>query len=256
MPQQPSSHQLDSSKASVARVLVADDDPASLRFLCDGLGSLGAETRAHADGAMALACAREESFDLLLLDCRMPNAGALQILASLRSDNEALSAESFAVASSAEITATDRDQLLAAGFGEVLLKPCTLSDLQRLLALARPADAGGAFTLDDHAALISSGDADTMQALRQLLRAELITLQRELGALNDDRARFSDRLHRLRSSCGFCGASALATQSAALQKQLSGANTTTVSLTHFRKTLQATLDALMSQRSGTPTGNA
>ena len=255
MPQQANPPQPDSSKAVVARVLVADDDPASLRFLCDGLRSLGAETRAHIDGATALAHAREESFDLLLLDCRMPNAGALQILASLRNDHEARSAESFAVASSAEITAADRDQLLKAGFGEVLLKPCTLSDLKRLLALARP-DNGSAFTLDDHAALVSTGDARTMQALRQLLRAELIALQQELDALKDDRTRFNDRLHRLRSSCGFCGASALATQAAALQKQLTGASTAPVSLTHFRKTLQATVDALMSHNAGMPTDTA
>lgn len=251
MPQPPSSRQLDSTKASVARVLVAEDDPASLRFLCDGLTSIGAKTRAHADGAAALACARAEHFDLLLLDCRMPNAGALEILAALRGDTNARSRESFAVASSAEITVTDRDQLLTAGFGEVLLKPCTLNDLKRLLALAQPSDAS-AFTLDDHAALVSTGDVGTMQALRQLLRAELVTLQQELSELNDDRARFNDRLHRLRSSCGFCGASALATQAAALQKQLTGTDNAPVSLAHFRKTLQATLDALLPQRSGTP----
>ncbi|MEO7065398.1 MAG: response regulator [Rhodanobacter sp.] len=239
----------DPSKAAVPRVLVADDDPASLRFLCDSLCSLGAQISAHADGDSALSSAREETFDLLLLDRCMPNAGALQVLTSLRSDSTARSTESFAVASSAEITSADRNELLTAGFGEVLLKPCTLVDLQRLLAMALP-DNCRAFTLDDQAALISSGDASTMQALRQLLRAELNTLQQELDVLSSDRGRFNDRLHRLRSSCGFCGASALAAQAAVLQKQLAVSDTASVSLAHFRRTLQATLDALIPQSGG------
>lgn len=239
----------DLAMAVVPHVLVADDDPTSLRFLCDSLHSLGARTSAHADGVTALSCAREESFDLLLLDRRMPRSGALEVLTSLRSDSAARSAESFAVASSAEITTSERDELLAAGFGEVLLKPCTLSDLQHLLAMALPSHCH-AFTLDDQAALISTGDANTMQALRQLLHAELTTLQQELDTLSSDREGFNDRLHRLRSSCGFCGASALAGQAAVLQKQLAAPATTPIALAPFRKTLQATLDALMSQRGG------
>src|SRR6185437_12759475 len=99
------------------RVLVADDDPASRRFLCDGLRSLGAHVTDCADGVQALRLGRGEPFDLLLLDCRMPR-----------------SAGSLAVASSAELDSTEQRSLLACGFGDVLRKPCGIADLQRLLA--------------------------------------------------------------------------------------------------------------------------
>src|ERR1700710_526538 len=79
-------------------VLVADDDPSSCRFLCDALGALGARTAACSNGATALHRARVQHFDLLLLDCRMPGAGAREILTQLRRDPRALSVGSVAIA--------------------------------------------------------------------------------------------------------------------------------------------------------------
>lgn len=226
-----------------ASVLVADDDPASRRFLSDGLRSLGARVVACADGNSALAHARGEMFDLLLLDCRMPDAGALQILEALRGDSGARSADSLAVASTAELGAPGRSALIAAGFREILLKPCTTADLRRLLALLpiQP----GVLLLDDHAALDASGDATTMHALRGLLREELEQIQRELDQLSRDRHGFGERLHRLRSSCGFCGATRLSDAVVALQRQLAQTpDDIAPSLQRFGQVLAATLLAL------------
>jgi CheY-like chemotaxis protein len=225
------------------RVLVADDDAASRRFLSDGLQSLGARTQACADGADAMRLARTETFDLLLLDVRMPGGGALEILPPLRDDPQAASSDSFAVATSAEIATSLRQSLGAAGFDDVLLKPCALSDLRRILAQV-PAAQLDAKLLGDHVALTTSGDADTMRALRTLLREELLQLTRELDSLSRDPARFSDRLHRLRSSCGFCGATSLSSQVVQMERQLARAGRSSVSLARFREVLQQTIRAL------------
>ncbi|MBA2078813.1 response regulator [Rhodanobacter sp. PCA2] len=223
------------------RVLVADDDPASRHFLCEGLRSLGAEARECADGQQALQLARSEAFDLLLLDCRMPGAGALEVLTALRADGQARSAGAPAVASSAELDSALRRELLAAGFREVLHKPCGIAELQRLLALLP----GNLPVLDDAAALRASGDTATMLALRQLLRSELAQLHRELGAPEYDAAGLDDRLHRLRSSCGFCGAPALATEVARLQRQLrENPRDTVPAIAQFRDAVRVTLLAL------------
>lgn len=233
----------DPAKLAHSRVLVADDDPTSCRFLRDGLRSLGAQTACCTDGMSTLSRAREEAFDLLLLDCRMPGAGALQILTLLRDDRQACSAQSIAVATTAELEPRDRQPLLAAGFSEILLKPCGLADLQRVLALVQP-DRHDTPMLDDGAALSSTGDATTMRALRLLLREELALLAQELGPLSHDRVGFGARLHRLRSSCGFCGATALSAQAVVLQRQLSQHGAITMALARFRETLLATLQAL------------
>jgi two-component system, OmpR family, response regulator len=228
-------------------VLVADDDPGSCRFLCDGLRSLGASVEACADGTVALAQAGAQSFDLLLLDCRMPGAGALDILTRLRGDAQAKSADSIAVATTAELGTSERQQLLDAGFSDILLKPCRIADLQRVLVLAQPdlPMAGDTCVLDDRAALSTTGDATTMRALRLLLREELALLEGELEPLSRDHAAFAERLHRLRSSCGFCGAAALSAQTMLLQRQLlQNSGATPAALMRFRKALLATLQAL------------
>lgn len=223
-------------------VLVADDDPGSCRFLGDGLRSLGATVETAGSGREALERAGAGKFDLLLLDCRMPGGGALHVLEQLRGEGDAASADSMAVATSAELAASDRGDLLAAGFSHILLKPCTLTDLRHVLALVQVEPS--ASVLDDGAALSSSGDATTMRALRLLLREELALLQHELEQLRGDPVAFAERLHRLRSSCGFCGATALAEQTMQLQQQLSPRGPTPAALASFNAVLRATLQAL------------
>jgi CheY-like chemotaxis protein len=242
MDERPDTTSFRPTPAANPRVLVADDDPASCRFLGDGLRSLGARVETCVSSETALARAQAESFDLLLLDCRMPGGGALHILTQLRGDPRASSAQSAAVATSAELTPADRRGLLAAGFSEVLLKPCTLADLQRVLSLVHAGQ--HSCVLDDGAALYSSGDPATMRALRLLLHDELTLLQRELDGLSKDPVACADRLHRLRSSCGFCGATSLAQQTVLMQQQLSRDGATPAALASFRRAIVATLQAL------------
>lgn len=233
--------QIGDAPAVSLRVLVADDDSSSRRFFTDGLATLGARAESCTDGREALVRARAETFDLLLLDCRMPVAGALEILTLLREDALACSADALAVATTAELAREDHQRLIAAGFSEVLMKPCGLADLRRMLALPDRQDTA---ILDDGAALITTGDAATMRALRQLLRDELAVLLDDLHTLGDHHDRFGERLHRLRSSCGFCGAATLSTQTALLQRQLARAGDAPVSVARFRHALLATMQAL------------
>lgn len=230
-----------SDTRTAPRLLVADDDAASRRFLGDALRSLGAQVVTCEDGTQALQLARRETFDLLLLDCRMPGAGAHEVLAALRADAGARSAGSLAVASSAEPEAAERRALLAAGFAQVLYKPCGLAELRGLLGLLP----GIAPVLDDDAALRVSGDAATLQALRQLLRGELAALHQELTQPGAPARGLDDRLHRLRSSCGFCGTPALAAEALQLQRRLREApGDDDAAMARFRRALQTTLAAL------------
>lgn len=230
------------SRATGVDVLVADDDPASRRFLADGMHRLNAQVVTCADGIEALALARNRAFDLLLLDCRMPGAGAVQILSVLRPDVQAHSRHTIAVASSAEMAPAERSALLAAGFSDVLVKPCELADLQRLLGLLPNRTTP---PLDDQAGLLASGDQATMQALRGLLRGELELLKGELARMDADHTALAERLHRLRSSCGFCGAAMLSTATVALQEALAHASAdVTPCLQRFNRALDATLLAL------------
>jgi two-component system, OmpR family, response regulator len=225
-------------------LLVADDDETSRCFLGDGLRQLGARVALCADGNSALERACSETFDLLLLDCRMPDTDAVGVLTRLRSHPTARSASSPAVASSAELDANDKCALLAAGFHAVLLKPCSLQDLHNILKLATT-DRRRAPVLDDELALKTAGTPVVVQALRGLFRQELAAMYAQLDELSTDAGAFEARLHKLRSSCGFCGASSLAERVVSLQQHLKLSHQgSMLPLADFRQSLRQTIEAL------------
>jgi two-component system, OmpR family, response regulator len=228
-------------------VLVADDDATSRCFLGDALRQLGARVVLSPDGVTALNRARAEAFDLLLLDCRMPDTGAISVLRQLRDDTHAYSACTPAVASSAELDASEQRSLLAEGFHAVLLKPCTMDDLQNILMLAK-VSYRQLPVLDDHLALNASGTPAVVQALRKLFRQELLNVYEQLDELSSDGVVLEARLHKLRSSCGFCGAAALAEHIVSLQHHLKLAHRgAMLPLVEFRQSLLHTIEALDAQ---------
>ncbi|WP_233842962.1 response regulator [Dyella sp. 2HG41-7] len=225
-------------------VLVADDDAPTRWFLGDAFRQFGARVALASDGGEAQTLARDEMFDLLVLDCRMPNTGAVDILNNLRHDSDSQSVCSPAVATSAELDTNEQQALLARGFHAVLLKPCTLQDLQTILTLANTSQRCLPL-LDDGMALTTSGTPAVVQALRGLLRQELVTVSAELDDLSADSEALEARLHKLRSSCGFCGAASLSEHIVSLQRHLKLAHRgVMLPLTDFRRSLLQTIDAL------------
>lgn len=199
------------------RVLIADDDPVSLRFLAAAVSQLGGEVVAVAEGAAALAATRGQSFDLMLLDRRMPGLGGADLLLALR----AVGNMTPAIATSADIDAAIAAQLRGAGFVDIIEKPATWATLERVLGPYLPFSCGALATasatapplLDDDAALSAiGGDASALRALRSLLAQELSDVLAQSASVDPctHSAFWRERLHRLRASCGFCGAAAMA----------------------------------------------
>lgn len=201
---------------AAVNVLIADDDPVSLRFLEIALRELGCGVTAVANGAAAIAAANAASFDLLLLDRRMPDCGGADLLRALRRTGIAAPA----IATSAELDAHIRAELVAAGFADALAKPIRVDVLAHVVsahcALAQwsvaettPASAErDRALLDDTAALSAVGsDTATLRALRGLLARDLDAMH--AGGIPTDMRALAETLHRLRAACRYCGASAL-----------------------------------------------
>jgi CheY-like chemotaxis protein len=196
------------------------------------------------DGSEALRFARSTCFDAILLDCRMPSGGAIEVLTALRDDPGAASHDAVAMATSAEMPAELRQTLLDASFDCVIAKPCNIASLSDALG-ATLGVRGDAAVLDDDEALRAVGDTSTVHALRSLFREELFQILAELQSLSGDPALLVERLHRLRSACGFCGAARLAAQAKTLQNHVMGTRWVSPSaLCCFRWELEKTLAAL------------
>ena len=198
-------------------ILVADDNPVSLHFFVEALGTWGIDVVPAGDGAAAVERACASPFDLLLLDACMPKLDGAQALARIRAQ-EGPSRQAIALATTADARAAMRTLLLGAGFAEILVKPIGMHALRSALARhlpippAAPRIDVGQDGLDDTCALrAAGGDSAIVSALRGLLLRELDTLPTEVGAMvgAGDADALRERLHRLDASAGFCGAPSL-----------------------------------------------
>lgn len=212
-------------------ILVADDNPVSLRFFGEALAQFGFESVLARDGIETVAQAIRIRFELLLLDARMPGLDGPQALARIRAE-PGPSRDAPALATTADAGSHVRRELLDAGFLDVIVKPVTVDALRATLARHLGIAIGGAeresehvdeSDLDDARALAAAGgDASIMAALRRLLVAELDALPAEMADIvaRNDRAPLHDRLHRLDASAGFCGAPALVRAAARLRPEI------------------------------------
>src|SRR5512146_2723864 len=110
-------------------VLIVDDDPVSLRFLQAAVVRLGNRAATACDCASAMAQAGTHAVELLLLDRRLPDGDGIGLLRALR----ALGVSAPAIASSAELAASDIVALQEGGFADTLLKPASIDDIGKLL---------------------------------------------------------------------------------------------------------------------------
>lgn len=216
------------------RVLVADDNPLSLRFLAEATESIGCIVMTAADGVEAVAIADETACDLLLLDLCMPRIGGLEALGRIRSGGA--SRHAVALATTAAGEAVGDEALRGARFAAVLRKPLSIADLHKALLTHLPAIRKPASELDDARALsVAGGDMTIVAALRGLLAAELHVLPQEVERFTATRdvAGLRDRLHRLDASCGFCGVPALASAARELRAAVEGGDWPPEAFTRF-----------------------
>jgi CheY-like chemotaxis protein len=121
---------------SSSRILVAEDDPASLEMVQTYLESKGYEVSAAPDGNRAFDMAGSGEFDLLILDVHMPLYGGQEVLQMLR--KRLLVHPIKIIALTADTRWELRDEMKRDGVDGYLIKPVSLSELgkevTRLLA--------------------------------------------------------------------------------------------------------------------------
>ena len=204
---------------ALPRVLLVEDDPVSREFLRAATEALPAAVDAVDTSAAAVACAAHRRHDLWLFDANLPDGSGSELLQTLRDCDPHVPA----LAHTASRDRGDLDALIAAGFGEVLIKPLRVEEWQAAIrralgqvtgtndALAAPA-CGKLPVWNDAAALAAvHGNAKHAATLRGLFLDELPSQRRAVIAAlqREDHVNARDLLHRLKASCGFVGASRL-----------------------------------------------
>lgn len=111
-------------------VLLVDDNHVNLMVTRRMLETLGCSCRTEEDGQAALDALEQESFDLVLMDCRMPGMDGFEATRKLRERGLTLPV----LALTAGVTQAERTLCEEAGMEEVLPKPLKLDSLRHALA--------------------------------------------------------------------------------------------------------------------------
>jgi DNA-binding response OmpR family regulator len=117
-----------------ARILVAEDEPDIRELVVITLTLDGFEVASAADGEEALALADNDSFDLIILDVRMPRMTGYEACRRLR-QNETTSGIPI-IFLSAKGQESEVQAGLEAGADEYIIKPFAPSDLARRVRAA------------------------------------------------------------------------------------------------------------------------
>jgi DNA-binding response OmpR family regulator len=116
------------------RILIIEDDVRIASFIQTGLKAAGYAVAHAADGETGLALARDERFDLAILDLMLPGLDGLSVLQALRADGSRMPV----IILSAKRSVDDRIRGLQAGGDDYLTKPFSFSELlARIQAMLR-----------------------------------------------------------------------------------------------------------------------
>ncbi|WP_374327001.1 ATP-binding protein [Azonexus sp.] len=105
------------------RILLVDDEPISREVGEILLAGAGLQVDTAEDGEQALAFARQQSYDLILMDMQMPNRNGIDATRAIRA--ESLNRRTPILAMTANVFDSDREACLAAGMNDHLAKPLT-----------------------------------------------------------------------------------------------------------------------------------
>ncbi|MBI3131761.1 MAG: PAS domain S-box protein [Acidobacteria bacterium] len=115
------------------RLLVAEDNPVNQKVILRTLERLGYRAEVVGNGLEALEALRKGPYDLVFMDCQMPEMDGFEATAALRRLEALSGRHTPIVALTAHAMAGERERCLAAGMDDYATKPLQLEELKRVL---------------------------------------------------------------------------------------------------------------------------
>jgi two-component system sensor histidine kinase/response regulator len=182
------------------KVLLADDNLVNQMVATRFLERLGVQVVCAANGREALQALARERFDLVLMDCQMPEMDGYEATRQLRrSSGEYGNYRIPVIALTAHVMDRDRAKCIAAGMNDYLSKPLDVVRLRQAIGNAMQRNAGQANPAPPAPKLeplSSAGDADDASAHSEPPEAQVFDESALLQRTGGD-ARFAQELVRL-----------------------------------------------------------
>ena len=124
------------SSSRAVRILVAEDSPLNQQVALKQLEKLGYAAEGVADGAAVLEAIQRAAYDIILMDCQMPEVNGYEATWRIRNaEKKAAPAGGprrhiYIIAMTANTRADNRDKCLQAGMDDYICKPVQLPELE------------------------------------------------------------------------------------------------------------------------------
>ncbi len=144
--------------AKLRHVLVVEDNRTNQAVAQAMLTMLGCQPEVAADGHEALRAYKRRRWDMILMDCNMPEVDGYQVTAAMRAQENESGTHTPIVAMTANTQRSDIDRCIAAGMDDHLPKPLTLGSLAAKIRRWMP---GHAVEIPHHVSLAQEANAPT-----------------------------------------------------------------------------------------------
>jgi PAS domain S-box-containing protein len=130
----------DENKLSPLRILLAEDNPINRKMCLLMLEVFGQTADLAKNGVEVMTALEKQSYDVILMDCNMPEMDGYETTKSIRQLEAARHAGKekrvHIIALTANVLSTERERCLAIGMDDYLTKPYNLSELRGVLIRA------------------------------------------------------------------------------------------------------------------------
>ncbi len=122
------------------KVLVVEDNRVNQMLAIRMLQTMGHQNRVVNNGLEALMALNQSHYDLILMDCHMPEMDGLEATRMIRAGKTLGPRDTRIIALTANAMAGDRERCLEAGMNDYVAKPMKISDLQSAIdrVMAKP----------------------------------------------------------------------------------------------------------------------
>jgi CheY-like chemotaxis protein len=115
------------------RVLIVEDHAVNRMLATRLLAKLGCEVEVAENGVIACERAARHSYDLIFMDCQMPEMDGYQATRAIRERELTESRHTPIIALTANAMSQDQDRCLDAGMDDYITKPYSAADFERTL---------------------------------------------------------------------------------------------------------------------------